>query len=196
MATIQVRQDGLKDLNLNRYRAVLDKGGSVAKGCRYLVTIRPTYQIRTFPPDLDYLCEAADFPGRGFRVASSRHYGPSQLMPVNTEYQPLTLTFLCRADSSERRFFDDWLDIINPVNSFNFEYPERYYSVINVYQYAEWGTVASGAGPFVPQLTYSWRLHRAWPTLVAEQPVNWAEGDYLRLSVTFAYKYWDRPSLQ
>lgn len=194
MAIIQVRQEGIKDLNLNRFRAVLDKGGSVSKGCRFLVSIRPTYPIKTFTGDLDYLCEAAEFPGRGFRVAQSRHYGPSQVMPLNTEYQPLTMTFICRADSSERRFFDDWIDKINPTTNFNFEYPNQYYSVINIYQYAEWGSVQSRS-PYVPQVTYNWRLHRAWPTLIGEQPVNWAEPDYLRLTVTFAYKYWDRPNL-
>lgn len=197
MATIQVRQSGIKDLNLGRFRAVLDKGGSVAKGCRFLVTIRIPQEmqrtVKTYTPDLDYLCESADFPGRGFSVAQARYYGPSQVIPVNTEYQPLTLTFICRADSSERRFFDDWLDYINPTNNFNFEYPNNYYSIINVYQYAEWG---SGAGRGVPQITYNWRLNKAWPTLVGEQPVNWVEGDYLRLQVTFAYKYWDRPNLQ
>lgn len=193
MAVIQVRQEGIKDLNLNRFRAVLDKGGSVAKGCRFLVSIRPTYPIRTFTGDLDYLCEAADFPGRSFRVTSSRYYGPSQMTPINTEFQPLNMTFICRADSSERRFFDDWLDTINPTSNFNFEYPEKYYSVINIYQYAEWGSVQSRSP--LPQVTYNWRLHRAWPTLIAEQAVNWADQEYLRLQVTFAYKYWDRPNL-
>lgn len=200
MATIQVKQSGIKDLNLGRFRSVLDKGGSVAKGCRFLVTIRipQTMQqaIKTFSPDLDYLCESADFPGRGFSVAQSRQYGPSQVMPVNTEYQPLTLTFICRADSSERRFFDDWLNYINPVNNFNFEYPENYYSVINIYQYAEWGTVGQNRPPFVPQITYNWRLNKAWPTLIGEQGVTWVDQEYLRLQVTFAYKYWDRPNLQ
>jgi hypothetical protein len=197
MATIQVRQNGVKDLNLGRFRAVLDKGGSLAKGCRFLVTIRIPQamqeKVKTFTPDLDYLCEAADFPGRSFSVTQARYYGPSQIMPVNSEYQPMTLTFICRADSSERRFFDDWLDYINPTSNFNFEYPNNYYSVINIYQYAEWG---SPGGRGVPQITYNWRLNKAWPTLVGEQGVNWAEGEYLRLQVTFAYKYWDRPNLQ
>lgn len=200
MATIQVKQTGLKDLNMGRFRSVLDKGGSVAKGCRFLVTIRipqaMQQRIKTFSGDMDYLCEAADFPGRGFSVAQSRQYGPSQVMPVNTEYQPMTLTFICRADSSERRFFDDWLDYINPVNNFNFEYPENYYSVINIYQYAEWGTVGQSRPPFTPQITYNWRLNKAWPTLIGEQGVNWVDQEYLRLQVTFAYKYWDRPNIQ
>ena len=193
MAIIQVRQEGIKDLNLNRFRAVLDKGGSIAKGCRFIVTIRPTYPIRTFTGDLDYLCEAAEFPGRGFRVVQSRQYGPSQVTPINTEYVPVTMTFICRADSSERRFFDDWLDFINPVNNFNFAYPNDYYSEVEIFQYTEYG---SNSGRGVPNISYHWRLNKAWPTLINDQAVNWADQEYLRLQVTFAYKYWDRPNLQ
>ncbi len=197
MAKIQVTQTGLKDLALDRFRAVLDNGGSLAKGCRYIVAIKPPTALKTFPKDLHYLCEAADFPGRGFSVAQARYYGPSQMFPVNTEYQPLSLTFLCRADSTERRFFDDWLDYINPVSSFNFRYPNEYFSEVEIFQYAEWGTGGGGrTSKPVPQITYHWKLMKAWPTLVNDQAVNWADQDILRMQVTFAYKYWERPNLQ
>jgi hypothetical protein len=192
MAINQVTQAGIKDLNLLRFKSVLDRGGSLAKGCRYIVAIKPPQSLKTFPQDLHYLCEAADFPGRGFAVSQARYYGPSQVFPSNTEYQPLALTFICRADSQERRFFDDWLDFINPVNNFNFAYPNEYYSEVHVYQYTEWGNPGTG----MPNISYHWRLNKAWPTLINDQAVNWAEGDYLRLQVTFAYKYWDRPNLQ
>ena len=176
------------------FLGALDMGGSLTRGCRFAVAIRPPTALKTYPGDLQYVCDVAELPGRSFTVAQARYYGPAQLYPVNTEYQQLTLSFLCRGDSRERRFFDDWLDTINPTSNFNFEYPDRYYSVINIYQYAEWGSVQSRS-PYVPQVTYNWRLHRAWPMLIGEQPINWAEQEYLRLQVTFAYKYWDRPNL-
>ena len=189
----QVSQTGLKDLNMLRFKSVLDAGGSLAKSCRYIVAIRPPTALKTFPRDLHYLCEAADLPGRGFAVSQIRYYGPSQVVPNNTEYQPLNLTFICRADSQERRFFDDWLEFINPTTSFNFEYPNNYYSEIEVYQYQERGG-QSGRG--VPQISYHWRLNKAWPTLVNDQAVNWSDNEYLKLTVSFAYKYWDRPNLK
>lgn len=194
MAVNQVTQTGLKDLNMGRFKSVLDNGGSLAKACRYIVAIKPTTAIKSFPRELHYLCEAAEFPGRGFNVVQTRYYGPSQMYPVNSEYQPLSLTFMCRSDSQERRFFDDWLDLINPVDNFNFEYPEKYYCQIELYQYAEYGSNQSTTP--TPHISYQWRLNKAWPTLVSPQPVGWAEQDILRMSVTFAYKYWDRPNLQ
>ena len=194
MAVNQVTQDGLKDLNINRFRSVINDGGTLAKACRYIVAIKPQQTIRSFPKELHYLCEAAEFPGRGFSVVQTRYYGPSQMYPVNSEYQPINLTFMCRSDSRERRFFDDWLDLINPVDNFNFEYPEKYYCTIELYQYAEYGL--QGTATPTPLITYQWRLNKAWPTLVSPQAVGWAEQDYLRMSVSFAYKYWDRPNLQ
>ena len=68
----------------------------------------------------------------------------------------------------------------------------NYYSEIEIYQYQERGGQSGGD---VPQISYHWKLYKAWPTLVNDQPVNWAESEYLRLQVTFAYKYWDRPNL-
>lgn len=195
MAVNQVRQTGIKDLDLNRFRSVLDRGGSLAKNCRYLVAIKPPTSLKTFPQDLHYLCEAADFPGRGFAVSQARYYGPSQVFPNNTEYQPLALTFICRSDSQERRFFDDWLNFINPVDSFNFAYPNDYYSEVEIYQYTEYGAGGQRTRPMA-NISYHWKLYKAWPTLINDQAVNWAESDYLRLQVTFAYKYWDRPNLQ
>ncbi|NDB58622.1 hypothetical protein EB001_09265 [bacterium] len=193
--TNQVTQTGLKDLSMGRFKSVLDNGGSLAKACRYIVAIKPPTTIKSFPRELHYLCEAAEFPGRGFSVVQTRYYGPSQMYPVNSEYQPLNLTFMCRSDSQERRFFDDWLDTINPVDNFNFEYPEKYYSQIELYQYAEYGEGGSSSTPLA-HISYQWRLNKAWPTLVSPQPVSWADQDVLRMSVSFAYKYWDRPNLQ
>ena len=120
MAVQQVAQAGPKYLNMLAFLGALDMGGSLTRACRFAVNIRPPTTLRSYPIDLQYLCDAAELPGRSFGVAQARYYGPSQLFPTNTEYQPITLSFLCRADSRERRFFDDWLDLINPVNNYNF----------------------------------------------------------------------------
>jgi hypothetical protein len=144
---------------------------------------------------LIYLCDAAEFPGRGFSITPARYYGPSIQFPNNVEYGPASLSIICRTQGIERQFFDDWQDIINPVDTFNFNYQNDYACSIEVYQFAEYGASAAGSnGTTVKPLpVYSWRLIKAWPTLVNPQQVTWADADILRLQVTFAYKYWDRP---
>ena len=206
MAVDQVAQAGPKYLNMLAFLSALDIGGSLTRGCRFIVTVRPPNAMvgKTYPNDLHMMCEVAELPGRSFNVVQTRYYGPSQVFPTNTEYQPITLTFLCRADSRERRFFDDWLDIINPTSTFNYAYPSDYYTQIDVFQYAEYGD-PSPLGPLsvipitgltqTPHISYQWSLMKAWPLVIAAQPVNWAEQDVLRMNVTFTYKNWERPTL-
>ena len=179
---------------------------SLTRGSRFAVSITPPAAIKSamLVPDLHMLCDTAELPGRSFMAAEVRYYGPSQVLPTNTQYQPITLSFLCRSDSRERRFFDDWLDLINPTDTFNYAYPNEYWSQIDVFQYTEYAD-PSPVGPLAsiplvsmtltPHISYQWSMIKAWPIAVNAQPVNWAEQDVLRLNVTFAYKNWERPTL-
>ena len=187
----QVGQAGPKFMNMLAFLGSLDMGGSLTRGSRFAVSIRPPAAIKSaaLVPDLHMLCDTAELPGRSFAAAEARYYGPSQTFPTNTQYQPLNLSFLCRADSRERRFFDDWMDIINPTSNWNYEYADNYYGSIDIFQISEYGLEGTGK----PFATYGWTLNKAWPTLVAPQQVTWNDQDVLRLQVTFAYKYWDRP---
>jgi hypothetical protein len=190
-------------LTMNEFRSAADKAGQFAKGCRFVVRIQPPSVIDTLPEDLHLMCEAVEYPGRGFNVTETRYYGPSQSFPNNTMYNTANMSFLCRTKSPERFFFDEWMEFINPTTSFNFAYPQEYWSRIQIFQLAEYGVSPPGSSSrrmnvttrLTPQATYGWTLHKAWPTLVNPQQVSWADNDILRLQVTFSYKYWDRPQV-
>jgi hypothetical protein len=180
-----------KNLDMQSLKAAADAAGQYAKSCRFVAIIRPTGEgiLNLVPRDLIYMCEAVEFPGRGFDVTEIRYWGPKQVFPNNVMYgSGINMQFICRQDSTERALFDDWQDIINPVNNFTFEYPDNYYADIYIFQLSEVG------GPSgEPVGTYGWTLRKCWPTLVNPQQVTWADQDILRLQVSFAYKYWDRP---
>lgn len=201
------------NLNMNNFKAALDALGHVAKGCRFAVRISPvngstknrlsSLSYASEIPNLIYVCDAVEFPGRGFDVSDIRYYGPSQSFPNNTMYGgqgggSASLSFICGTRGIERQLFDDWQDIINPTTTFNFRFPEEYYGQIDIFQFADYGK-STGSVKFKPEkvlepeVIYSWRLNKAWPTLVAPQQVTWADQDILRLNVTFAYKWWERP---
>jgi hypothetical protein len=192
-------------LSMQDVRSAIDNGGQYAKGCRFIVKIQAEGQsiinIMNGTKDFVYLCDAVEFPGRGFNVTEVRYNGPSQVFPSNVEYGAgLNLSFICRNRSAERAFFDDWMNIINPTSNWNYEYADNYYGTIMIYQLAEYASDSgwnyykdSNHKPQNPLATYGWRLNKAWPTLVNPQQVTWNDQDILRLQVTFAYKYWDRP---
>jgi|694.fasta_scaffold140587_4 hypothetical protein len=182
--------------------SALNSLGGPAKQCRFAVRITPvgTDNLLTranYGPllrDLTFLCESTELPGRGFDISEVRYYGPSQNFPRNTKYaQSHDLRFICRQQSFERQLFDDWLEIINPTNIFDFNYASQYYCQIDVYQLAEFARPGAARAATEPQAMYQWSLHRAWPMVVNPQPVTWADQDILRLEVSFAYKYWTRP---
>lgn len=186
-----------QQLSMNDFRAASDAAGQFAKNCRFIVRIgQPPGLQSQMPADMHLMCEAVEYPGRGFNVTETRYYGPSQSFPNNTMYNTANMSFICRTYSGERFFFDEWMDFINPTTTFNFAYPEEYWSQISVYQLTEFsvGEVANGR----PRqfASYGWTLHKCWPTLVNPQAVTWADQDILRLQVTFTYKYWDRPDVK
>ncbi len=75
-----------------------------------------------FLRDMMYLCDATEFPGRGMDILETRYYGPAINFPRNSKYSgELSMSFLVRNEAFERQLFDDWMEIINPTNTFDFE---------------------------------------------------------------------------
>jgi len=179
-----------QNLDVQSLRSAITSAGDVAKGCRFAAVIQPNGPkiVNIVPRDLVYMCDAVEFPGRGFDITEIRYWGPGQIFPNNTKYETCNMSFICRQDSIERAFFDNWMEVINPTNSFTFEYPENYYATIKIFHLSE---VANVRGD--PVGIYGWSLYKVWPTLVTPQQVTWADNDILRLQVMLTYKYWDRP---
>jgi hypothetical protein len=189
----------LTKLNMNDIKSITSRYGGLGKSARFAVRIAPPRslaQYSGFIQDFTYLCEAAEMPGRGFQSLDVRYYGPNQKLPFQTQYEDTTMTFLCRSESYERQFFDDWMETINPTNSFDFNYRSEYETKVDIIQLAEYGS-ATGVGPSTttatfPKQTYMITLFNAYPALVNPQPRTWADDQYQRLAVTFTYHKWRR----
>lgn len=179
------------DLTMKNFWAVMDDHGGLAKTCKFATVIRPIGEyIRpygSFTRDLIYLTEVAELPGRGFMNIDVRYYGPNHKLPFQTTYEDINLTFLCRTESQERGFFDDWMTIINPINSFDFNYRDDYRAEIDIYQFSEIGDEDD-----MPEAVYGMTLKNAYPILINPQPVSWGDDQFQRLIVTFTYTHWTR----
>jgi hypothetical protein len=185
--------DSPESLTMNNFRAVSDDLGGLIKSCKFAVRIVPQGEYisnyDTFARDLIYLCEVAEMPGRGFMNLDVRYYGPSQKLPFQTTYEDITLTFLCRSSSIERQFFDDWMLVINPINTFDFNYRDQYRSEITIYQFADYSEFEDEDYPVA---SYYMTMHNAYPILLNPQPMTWADDQFQRLSVSFTYTHWSR----
>ena len=199
MASFNIN-DAPRELEMTDFMSVSNDLGGLVKACRYAVLIsqpRVALQTGNFGTstgngvlrDLTYLCEATEFPGRGFNTIDLRYYGPNFKVPAQTVYEDLNMTFICRAESYERQLFDDWMEAINPSQSFDFKYKDDYSTTITLYQYTE---VATDQEQTVPKATYAFTLYEAFPVLVNAQPVTWADDGFQKLTVTFTYTKWRR----
>lgn len=178
-----------QSLSMIDFKALSDAFGGPAKSCRFAVRIVPEGQILQqitggFTEQLVYLCEAAEYPGRGFLNVDLRHYGPNFKLPYQSTYEDITLTFICRNGSYERQYFDNWQAVINSPSSFDFNYRDDYSARIEIFHLDDEN---------VPQ--YYFTLLNAYPTLVNPQQLTWADDQFLRLGITFTYTWWTRPGL-
>jgi hypothetical protein len=178
-------------LNMNDFMSVMNDHAGLAKSCRFATVIRPRGKwiqpFFTFTRDLIYLTETSEMPGRGFMNIDVRYYGPNHKLPFQTSYEDINLTFLCRTESEERAFFDDWMTIINPINTFDFNYRDDYVADIDIYQFSEIGDENN-----MPEATYGITLVNAYPILVNPQPFVWSDDQFQRLVVSFTYTHWKR----
>lgn len=186
-----------ENLKMSDFYAYSSAFGSLAKSARFAVRIIPSgvnslltkLGYTAFMRQFTYLSESAEFPGRGFLNYDMRYYGPNFKVPYKSEYQETSMTFLCRTDSFERQFFDDWMELINPTNTFDFNYKDSYKCEIQMFQFGE---KAANSRQTEPVATYAWTLHDAFPILVNPQPVTWADDNFQRLAISFSYTKWTR----
>lgn len=181
---------------MQNFRSVSDAYGGLLKNCRFLTFIRPKgkYLLGMKSPiirDLPYLTEISEMPGRGFMNMDIRYYGPNIKLPFQTTYEDISLTFLCRSESLERQFFDDWMGIINPINTYDFNYRDDYTAQIDVMFFNEFPSDTHTA----PTPVYKITMRDAYPILLNPQALTWADDQFQRVVVSFTYSGWTREFL-
>ena len=126
-------------------------------------------------------CESAELPGKTLATADVKIYGPTYKVPYQTQYNDMTLNFICTNEFYERKLFEKWVDSIMPSDTNNLRYAKgqksRYLTNIKIIQYDE----------FIRQI-YAVELIDAFPIGVAPQPLAWSEDGFHRLGVQFAYQ--------
>jgi hypothetical protein len=135
--------------------------------------------------NLRYRCESAQLPGRTFATADQKTYGPIEKHPYLSTYEDLELTFIVDGDMNQKVFFDAWMNYINPTYTNDFKYKNNYSTAITINQY-----------DMSNKLTYSISAYGAYPISMNQLDLTWNDDSYHKLSVTFAYTYWQNNSLQ
>lgn len=135
--------------------------------------------------NMNYRCEHAQLPGRTFATTEQKTYGPIEKYPYLSTFTDIDLTFIVDDDMNQKVFMDAWLNYINPQYNNNFRFKSDYSTVITVNQY-----------DVNNELSYSVNLYDAFPVSMNQLDLDWSTDGYHKLSVTFAYTYWQNNSLQ
>jgi hypothetical protein len=183
---------------MNRY-------GGPAKSNKFFVFFRPRNteftaltgfrtNSETMIRDIPFLCEVAELPGRGLETVDVRYYGPNQKLPFQTRYEDINMSFICRSQSTERQFFDDWMNVIHPNNKYDFLYLDDYSFDIDIHLLSDslLNVDDDSSGEL---LQYKMTLERAYPILINPQPITWADSEFLRLGISFTYSRYTRVGL-
>lgn len=142
--------------------------------------------FRNTSRNLTFRCETAQLPSRTLATAEQKFgANPVEKFPYQSNYNEAEMTFIVSDDMSEKIFFDTWLEYINPTYSFNFKYKSDYSSTIVINQYDVTGSK-----------TYSINLIEAYPISVNQLDLDWSSTEHHKLSVVFAYTYWQNNSIQ
>jgi len=131
--------------------------------------------------NLRYRCETAQLPGRTFDTIEQKTYGPIEKFPNLTTYTDIDLSFIVEDNMKVKEVFDLWLEFINNIIDNNFRYKSEYAADITIAQY----TVTN-------ELAYGVNLIDAYPISMNQLDLDWSSDGYHKLTVTFAYTYWDR----
>ena len=158
-----------------------------------------TYNIGlvNFEKNLSLRCESTNIPGRTFATTEQKFgSNPTEKHAYHTTYNDIEMTFIVTENSTinklnkekenstlpEKQLFDAWMDIINPTDTYDFQYKENYVAPnIEIRE-------LDSAGAFL----FGVNLIDAFPISVNQLDLDWSNDGYHKLSVTFAYTRWEQ----
>jgi len=129
-------------------------------------------------------CENANLPGRTFATMEQKNYGPVQKYPYLSTYTDMDLTFIVTGNMVAKYVFERWMQYINNSDKFDFEYKKEYATGISIKQFDNSNI-----------LIYAIKLINAFPVSINQMDLDSSSDTYHKLSVTFAYDYWEQETL-
>ena len=133
---------------------------------------------------LNFMCESVDLAGRQVQSSMEVQYGLRREIAYNAPtYNPVSITFLCTENMTEKRILDKWNNICVDANSnFDVGYYKDYASgKMRVTTYDSSGTAEK----------YWIEYQEVWPKSVQSVNMSHAtQNNTLRVIAEFSYAYW------
>ena len=132
--------------------------------------------------EINMLCESVSFPGQNIRTTGdSLRAGPAREVGQGVTYGPITLRFVCRPGLTEKKYFENWQELMFNKETWQASYYKDYIGEIKLDQLDR-----------MDRSRYSVTIYEAYPKIITEQDFSYqSDNAYQTLSVQFTYWYWD-----
>jgi len=177
---------------------------TVALDNKYQVFMEPNINVynaaakvgisrRFIDEDLGLYVTDAVLPGSSFAdvEVSGDRQGITERMPFKRIYDDVTLTFMVDKDYKVIKYFEAWIQLINPLHGdtdgkadnqvMTLNYPKDYKCTMSVVKFNK--DYFKRGGGYV-----YYCFIRSWPLSISSVPVNYDSGSILKLNVTFRYE--------
>lgn len=186
-------------LELNRFTSEilnqnpLTREGGLAKGSHFEVQFNFPGILGATGREMEILslrCDSIAFPSRSPLSSDIKYFGPTTKRIYGYDAAPITATILLSQNLVERDLFLRWQDIAvgdarlqaqshsGQAGNFLVGYYDNYIAPITINKYNESGFK-----------TASTTLVEAYPSFVGEVSGDWGSDDFLKVNVTFSYRY-------
>ena len=161
--------------------------GGLGKRNKYSLSITPPNSMSSSVGSgkIDFLALSVLMPSKQFSTTEQRIYGIGKTVPYDTSYEPILLTMLNPQDWSTRKFWDEWLDHIQPPGSKNMRYYKSMIGQIEISHYDEETTIINPS-----QARYTAVLEEAWPERISAYAMGYENGDFGNFEISIRYKQW------
>ena len=155
----------------------------LARPSRFEVVVTPSRLLRGggWGSDMTFRCEAAELPGKTFMTHDQKTYGPTEKFPYQHAYNDINLTFIVSDDMKEKKMFEEWIETVSPIDSYNFNYRDNYSGSVQITQFDVTG-----------KPIYKVELVNAYPIGLNQLDLDWSSDGHHKLVVTLAYTYWEQ----
>lgn len=132
---------------------------------------------------ITFQCTEVSFPGKNFRSAEARTYGPIRRPVIDAEFNgEITLTFRVGREFKEVKMFENWMNYISsPTNNYNVSYYDDY--ICNMF--------VDAVDKDGRTVLYRVRLNEVYPKALDSISLGAARmNEVSTVNVTFAYRNW------
>ena len=171
----------------NEFMTKVEAMGGLGKRNKYSISITPPSALGSSvgTGKIDFLALSVLMPSKQFATTENRIYGIGKTVPYDTSFEPILLTMLNPQDWSTRKFWDEWLDHIQPPGSKNMRYYKSMIGQVEISHYDE-ETTSINPG----QARYTAVLTEAWPERISAYAMGYENSDWGNFEISIRYKRW------